>query len=140
MTSLLLIISFLLHLVALVGIFQLFKQVQFLKKDSSQDVMELLETYLEEIKEENRFLEREIGNPNRNPVSPGNAEAEQKEEQKEEVSEYIPEDAEVEDDSQTSLQAKILQLYDQGITGEDIARQLNCGKTEAELVIKLHGK
>lgn len=124
------------HLVALVAIFQLFKQVQFLKKDSSQDVMELLETYLEEIKEENRFLEKEIGKPINKTASPVNAEAEQKEE----VSEYIPEDAEVEDDSETSLQAKILQLYDQGITVEDIARQLNCGKTEAELVIKLHSK
>lgn len=124
------------HLVALVAIFQLFKQVQFLKKDSSQDVMELLETYLEEIKEENRFLEKEIGKPINKTASPVNAEAEQKEA----VSEYIPEDAEVEDDSETSLQAKILQLYDQGITVEDIARQLNCGKTEAELVIKLHSK
>lgn len=124
------------HLVALVAIFQLFKQVQFLKKDSSQDVMELLETYLEEIKEENRFLEKGIGKPINKTASPVTAEAEQKEE----VSEYIPEDAEVEDDSETSLQAKILQLYDQGITVEDIARQLNCGKTEAELVIKLHSK
>ncbi len=140
MTSLLLIISFLLHLITLAAIFQLYKQVQFLKKDSSQDIMELLETYLEEIKEENRFLEREIGKPTSNTVSSANAEAGQKEEQKEEVSEYIPEDAEVEDDSETSLQAKILQLYDRGVTVEDIARQLNCGKTEAELVIKLHSK
>ncbi|MFB4167469.1 DUF6115 domain-containing protein [Virgibacillus sp. JSM 102003] len=134
MTSLLLIISFLLHLVALVAIFQLFKQVQLLKRDSSQDVMELLETYLEEIKEENRFLEREIGKSNNKTAV--NAEAEKKEE----TSEYIPVDAEVEDDSETSLQARILQLYDQGITAEDIARRLNCGKTEADLVIKLHGK
>ncbi|SEQ57468.1 hypothetical protein SAMN05216232_2737 [Virgibacillus subterraneus] len=139
MTSMLLIISFLLHLVALVAIFQLFKQLQLLKKDSSQDIMELLETYLEEIKEENRFLEEEIGKTNSETVAPSSIEfeAEQKEEN---VPEYIPESAKVVDDSETSMQAKILQLYDQGLKVEDIARRLNCGKTEAELIIKLHGK
>ncbi|SDQ60036.1 DUF6115 domain-containing protein [Virgibacillus salinus] len=139
MTSMLLIISFLLHLVALVAIFQLFKQLQLLKKDSSQDIMELLETYLEEIKEENRFLEEEIGKTNSETVAPSSIEfeAEQKEEK---VPEYIPESAKVVDDSETSMQAKILQLYDQGLKVEDIARRLNCGKTEAELIIKLHGK
>ncbi|MBP1949152.1 DUF6115 domain-containing protein [Virgibacillus litoralis] len=139
MTSMLLIISFLLHLVALVAIFQLFKQLQLLKKDSSQDIMELLETYLEEIKEENRFLEEEIGKPNYEPPA-SSTEGFEVEQKKEIVSEYIPESAKVVDDSETSLQAKILQLHDQGLKAENIARRLNCGKTEAELIIKLHGK
>src|SRR5690625_6659662 len=45
------------------------------------------------------------------------------------------------DDSiETSLQAKILQLSHQGYDADEIAGKLNCGKTEAALIIKLQEK
>lgn len=139
MTSMLLLISFLLHLIALAAIFQLFKQVQQLKKNNSQDIMELLETYLEEIKEENRLLEKEVNNqtPPKNSVPP---ETDDINKQNNGKDDYIPQVYNVMDDSETSLQARILQLHGQGQTVDKIARNLNCGKTEAELIIKLHGK
>ncbi|MDY0396397.1 hypothetical protein RWE15_21250 [Virgibacillus halophilus] len=39
-----------------------------------------------------------------------------------------------------STEAKILQLHQQGKQTEEIAKELGCGKTEAELVIKFHAK
>src|SRR5699024_11546803 len=44
----------------------------------------------------------------------------------------------MDDSYETSLQSQILQLYDQGYSEEDIAKQLNCGKTEVELIVKFH--
>lgn len=37
-----------------------------------------------------------------------------------------------------STQSKVYQLYDAGYTTEEIARQLDCGKTEIDLMLKFH--
>ncbi|KGP74043.1 DUF6115 domain-containing protein [Pontibacillus yanchengensis] len=42
------------------------------------------------------------------------------------------------DTYEPSLQSTIYQLYDQGYSKEEIAKKLNCGKTEVELMLKFH--
>lgn len=61
MTSFLLIVSFLLHIVAFIAIYQLYKQTQLPKKEKvSQEMIELFDMYLAEIKKENKRLENTL--------------------------------------------------------------------------------
>lgn len=145
MTSFLLIISFLLHIVAFIAIFQLYKQAQISKQDSSSsEMMELFEVYLAEIKEENKRLEETLLDKKEyiptDDTFTATPQVNEKPWQKESSDGYkVPE---VDDQVQfeTSLQANILQLYNQGMSNEDIARKLSCGKTEVDLIVKLHAK
>jgi response regulator of citrate/malate metabolism len=41
---------------------------------------------------------------------------------------------------EASLDSQVLLLHQEGYTAEEIARKLNCGKTEAELIIKMYAK
>ena len=150
MVSFLLIISFLLHILALFAIFQLFQQLQSYKKqDDSQEVMEVLEIYLEEMKEENNRLQTllEINNQQENNVEIG----QQSEQISYKETERYASDSEVLDldylldelpvsQVDTSLESRVLQLHAKGIKIEEIAKNLNCGKAEAELIIKLYQK
>lgn len=45
---------------------------------------------------------------------------------------------EVNDSVESSLEGKVLQLYHQGLSIADIAKKLDCGITEAELIIRFH--
>lgn len=45
-----------------------------------------------------------------------------------------------EESYQPSLQSSVFQLYDQGYSTEQIAKQLDCGKTEVDLMLKIHPK
>ncbi|HLR41070.1 MAG TPA: hypothetical protein VK091_05295 [Virgibacillus sp.] len=148
MTTLLLMISFLLHLLALVAIHQLFKQIQTYKQaktaENTEDITDLLETYLEEIKDENNRLQMELtksrasSKPDKNN---GTTSSLEKIEQTPIDSIYGEAPCFDTDDSiETSLQAKVLQLSHQGYDAEAIAEKLNCGKTEAALIIKLQEK
>ncbi|MGY0691586.1 DUF6115 domain-containing protein [Virgibacillus sp. FSP13] len=150
MTAFIFFISFLLHVIALAAIYQLLKQIKQLKQqkqNSTNEVMELFDTYLQEIKEENRMLEARLGNndrkdsgePQQTTMHKNTPDPNRQMEHADNTTELIPE-AEADDSFETSLQARILQLYDQGYAHDEIASKLNCGKTEAELVIKLHGK
>lgn len=152
-TAFLLLVSFLLHIVTITAIYQLVKQIKGLKQNNTADIAELMEVYLQEIKEENRMLETKLGNTN------GTGEPNQKQDKKMDVKQtaedQAPEkqptdntlaplpltpEAEAGDSFETSSQARILQLHDQGLSNEKIASQLHCGKTEVELVIKMHAK
>lgn len=135
MTSMLLVLSLLIHLITLTAFYQLFKQVQTLKQDRSDDVTKLMETYLKEIKEENRLLETTLSQTETRVEPATKAAAD-----KTDSSAYTPATDHVADESKLSLEAKVLQLYDRGLEIENIARQLNCGKTEAELIIKFNKK
>ncbi|MFD2044130.1 DUF6115 domain-containing protein [Ornithinibacillus salinisoli] len=148
MTSFLLIISFLLHIITLSGVYFLLKQVQSLKDNNHTDLPELLETYLEEIKTENERLQHEISTSS--PIKSVSQKVEELSDHEkinvvetddfEQNSEYTPENMEtMNDEVQASLQARILQLHQKGYSNEKIARNLNCGKTEVELTIKLYG-
>lgn len=148
MIAFLFIISFLLHIISLVALFQLIKQQQQNKQqESSQEVMAVLEVYLNEIKEENNRLEDLLAKQQQSPTEPSK---ETKPTPPQEI-----EEAENEDDSSeldellkelpkdqldASLESKVLQLHAQGQNVETIAKTLGCGKTEAELIIKLYNK
>src|SRR5690625_7934947 len=51
---------------------------------------------------------------------------------------YNPELVQTEDVSETSLQARMLQMHHQGKTAKEIAQSLNCGHTEVELTLKFY--
>ncbi|WP_099158124.1 DUF6115 domain-containing protein [Virgibacillus ndiopensis] len=149
MTAFIFLISFLLHIIALAAIAQLLKQIKQLKQRThSEDVIELLEAYLQEIKEENRILEEKLHNNSlqkKRQTVDEVAQEKSVDHQKnpktdDSEKDYKVLDIEADDTSETSLQARILQLHAQGLSTETIAKELNCGKTETELIIKLHNK
>lgn len=144
MISLLLIISFLLHIIAIFGIYQLYKQLQVVKQEDSSDVIELFETYLQEIKDENNRLQVELSGKvsqekTESPQQPEMYNKKQTTSENEKVSNYKPPENQMDDSVEASLQARILQLYNEGLQETEIAQKLNCGKTEVALIIKLHG-
>ncbi|ASN05706.1 DUF6115 domain-containing protein [Virgibacillus necropolis] len=143
MTSFLLIISFLLHMVTFTAIYQLYKQTKLPNQNSSsQEIMELFEVYLAEIKEENNRLEQTLLDKEHKPDDEVCPVPHMKEEVNPEGVDDTYTTPKVDDDVhyKTSLHAKILQMHDQGMPNEEIARKLNSGKTEVDLIIKIHAK
>lgn len=143
----LMIISFLLHIILLASIYYLFQQIQSLKQEHTKEVTDLFEMYLQEIKAENSRLENEIPlqkPPNKQEpvIEPTPIRMVRQENEPEAVEEiqYMPQTNTVNDHYETSLEAQILQLYHLGLSADDIAKKLNCGKTEAALVIKISGR
>ncbi|GLO66022.1 DUF6115 domain-containing protein [Oceanobacillus kimchii] len=146
MSSLLWIISFLLHMIALLAIYKLLQQIQVLKQRpaSESNIDSKLKHYIEEIRQENQNLQALIqkgATPDQKQQS--NGVLEEFNLQEEPFSEQIKENfssEDAEDTVEASLEAKVLQLYNQGKTIDEIASELECGKTEAEIIIKLHQK
>lgn len=143
----LMIISFLLHIILLASIYYLFQQIQSLKQEHTKEVTDLFEMYLQEIKAENNRLENEIplqkpSNKQEPVIEPTPIRMVRQENEAEAVEEiqYMPQTNTVNDHHETSLEAQILQLYHLGLSADDIAKKLNCGKTEAALVIKISGR
>lgn len=145
MQSFLLIISFLLHIIVLVAVYYLFQQIQLLKQDNTKELTDLFETYLKEIRSENRRLESKI------EFSTFSNERKEKINELKDLTEkydltFNENEAPklntdtIHDQFETSLDAKILQLHHQGMEVSEIAQMLNCGKTEAELLINLYDK
>jgi hypothetical protein len=128
-------------------VYYLFQQIQILKQENTKEITDLFETYLEEVKMENKRLEDLLSDkePQSNleynnrpsvvnitkPVNKPNLVEHNK---------TILQTEAINDQFETSLEAQILQLYNQGIEAEEIAKKLNCGKTEAALVINLYKK
>src|SRR5699024_2014990 len=122
MTTFLLIISFLLHLLALVAIYQLFKQTKTYKQakttENTEDITDLLETYLEEIKDENNRLQMELTKSrasSKPDTDNGTISSLEKIEQT--PIDSIYEEApyfDTDDSIETSLQTKVVQLSHQG--------------------------
>lgn len=152
MISFLLIISFLLHLITLGAVFQLLKKVQELENSANSiEVTAVLERSLEEIKSENDRLQALMANH-----KPSSDELENKqEEMKQPEGETLPlqpeskkMDADVDrllaeaagDELEASLESRVMQLHAKGLTNEEIAQALGCGKTEAELIIRLYNE
>ncbi|TFJ94685.1 DUF6115 domain-containing protein [Lentibacillus salicampi] len=137
----LLLLSFLVHILTLAIIFLLFKQIQSVKQHNQQEWMKWMDTYLEDIKKENRHLEETLSGiasqPEKN-MQP-KTDSEPAVESNEQIADdFTPEVDHIADDSHMSLEAQVLQLHDERMTVENIARKLNCGKTEAELIIKIN--
>ncbi|AIF45462.1 DUF6115 domain-containing protein [Virgibacillus sp. SK37] len=143
MVSFLLFISFLLHILTFIIIFQLIKKINTLQQvQSPSEIMDLFDTYLEEIKAENEYLQKTLNNIPEENKQKNTDEKVSNLPHSDETDQpfYAPHQEMPEDKMVASLQARILQLYQNGYTAEEIAKQLDCGKTEAALVIKLHAK
>lgn len=147
MTSFLFIVSFILHIVSIVAIYTLSKQLSMNKStDNSAEIITLMEDYLEEIRQENRILQKELSGSNEEKgevfSTPSMKEAIQPaKEQIHAESLYNPlGNDEVQDEIEVSQQSRILKLYQEGLNADEIARKLGCGKTEVELIIKFHEK
>lgn len=131
-------------MILLLAVYYLFQQIQSLKEDNTKELTELFETYLKEIRNENRRLESEMKTnvPEINPVrAPRELDLDVDKSDITavvETDETILETDTVHDQFETSLEARILQLYHQGVEVTEIAQMLNCGKTEASLIINLY--
>jgi len=143
------IISIVLHIVTLFLIYFIYKRFQSLHELNLPDVKELLEQTLFAIKEENERLHENIKNTKPTVVAKDKNLEQQKhvEIQPERIS--ITKNVEnqnrnessllnhtVEDKYEPSLHGQILHLYEKGLTKEEIAQTLNCGKTEVELILR----
>jgi len=155
MVPILFLISFSIHIALLIVTWRLVHQVKTLKNNQPEAIMDIFETYLEEIKAENRKLQS--GSPNKqshlnntakqkkktsaeehqiqeasNTETTGSAEKVQTEE-KNDVESY-------KSDVSLSFEANVLHLYSQGLTVEEIAKRLNRGKTEVMLTVKFYNE
>lgn len=151
MVSFFLIISFLLHFVLLFSLFQLLKKVQKLENETdSKEIVEMLENSLEEIKRENNRLQlilnedRKRNKRNLEPLEPKEQKIKntiiENEEQtaSEEIDHLIGTSPGYK--VEASLESQVLKLYADGLSIDEIAKKLDCGKTEAELIIKFYHK
>ncbi|WP_152656371.1 hypothetical protein [Oceanobacillus sp. CFH 90083] len=147
MSTLLWIISFLLHGISILAIYLLLKDKQSTARDKQTE--NVLKETLEEIQKENRMLqklleedkqlyEKPIQNMERKQalLNPAEEAAEAFVTAGEEV-EDLSQSIAYQDEVETSLEARILQLHANGETIDAIAKKLACGKTEAEIIIKM---
>ncbi|SDJ71900.1 DUF6115 domain-containing protein [Sediminibacillus albus] len=164
MLTFLVLFSLILHLLSFIVIRFLFQKIQNQTDaapqttESAKQTEELLSAYLHEFREENNRLINEILQE-KNPASPeqtnnnqpalteknnngrlnkayGNPPA-----QPEAETPYMPPlSDEQEDIVEESAAAKVYSLYDRGYSIEEIAKKLNLGKTEVELMVKFHRK
>lgn len=147
MISILLIISFLLHLIFLVIIYQLYQQIGNLKSERSRETEVLLSRFLDEIKQENRQLQQQLQQENKKEQNTATIKSQAKyepeqtaevnKEPENDISEFPPIPIATEDKVETSIESQVFQMHQKGISTETIAKQLNRGKTEVELLIKL---
>ncbi|WP_217585582.1 DUF6115 domain-containing protein [Lentibacillus saliphilus] len=145
MTPILIFFSFMLHILAFIIIFILYKKINAQENQTPEEVMDVLDSFLQDIKEENTHLLAQI---NRNSTTeqkveealPDEGIAHAILEKKDDALHLKAPQSNVEDTYEQSLQSRILHLYGQGHTIEEIAKQLDCGKTEAELIIKMYSK
>lgn len=166
MYPLLLAISFILHLFALFWIFLLsmrLKRANEIEKRQAEiqnEIEDLFQSYLLEMKEENEKLLNLIGKSTNHAgmeqKPPANNRkmthqiyqtqnpeklrtSSQQEKPKPKPKEYIPPVPIVEDRLETSLNSQVVLLHEQGFKAEEIAQKLNKGKTEIELILKFNG-
>jgi len=158
MTSFLFIVSFLLHILLLITVFYLYQHIQSLKNNQTSEVEHMLNNFLQQLKLENEELEKKIHQANITPDEKQklrkhiNEEARETKETNEmseshktietnESSYEFPpihmEEPNV-DQVETSLHSQVFHLHKKGLTIEEIAKKLNRGKTEIELIIKLN--
>ncbi len=183
MTTFLLVISFLLHFIALIAIVILSvrvsktKELELKQEKVAREVEETFTAYLLEIKEENERLmnileqsgqtdvadkqERATEETGYRPPVPDAPQAqenhsfqetleEQSKKHREEKPQKVEDPSPIEETNasdyqkeeayQPSLQSSVFQMYDQGYSTEQIAKRLDCGKTEVELMLKIHPK
>jgi len=141
MTAFLLLISIVLHfftffiLIILHKKFKLAISVDEMKRQK-REMEDLLSAYTVEMKEENERFLMQLNE--RFSSETAQVVSEKKEENHGRTEEYtlpLPEESER---YEQSLQAKVFNLFQEGYTANDIAKKLNKGKGEIELLLKFH--
>ncbi|UOR12706.1 DUF6115 domain-containing protein [Halobacillus amylolyticus] len=139
MVYFLLAISFILHGVLILTIMVLFNKVkqteelELRQKQVSSEIEEVFNAYLLEIKEENAKMDGWL----KHTSQQSKQRPEQNSIDTEEKPDYTPPlPLEGEEDYQPSLQSSVIVMYQNGASMEEIARELNMGKTEVELLVK----
>lgn len=163
MTSFLLIISYALHIITIFIIYKLIQRIRTLKNIETSNIETMFNEYLEAFKEENRKLQNIMLEESKTVHHPDKDRQEVKdnvnslqlnrEEQKDDllkkeekypsqtfINDPLPNVNSNNDMIELSLQSKILDLYNRGWNEEAIAKELNCGKTEVVLTIKMYTK
>src|SRR5699024_10197684 len=157
MTSLLLIVSFLLHAVLLIAICQLYQQLQQMKQTKENASQKIVQQFIAEIKEENKHLQAQITAQYASPDVHENQQLKDESNmtshsttsrtiptEQEKSMKHIDSIIELTDNkheqTEVSFEGKVLQLYQQGFDVDQIAKQLNSGRTEVDLIIKLQSQ
>ena len=146
MVSLLLIISFLIHIILLLAVYYLYTQLQLIKNNKDENLQELLTNFIHEIRAENEQLKLQLDETKRNekkhinaPPLPKHLKPLLEKQEEEENRKKSKSSLSIKKDRlETSLEVQIAQLSKQGLSIEEIAKKLNKGKTEVELILKLN--
>lgn len=152
MTSFLLIISFLLHIILLTAVFQLNQQLQKTKKQTNDEIEEVLSLFLKEIKVENEQLkemlsssreqdEKQVAKEMKGKSSVAKKQVDKTSDTVERP--ILPIETLInnqEDVVEQSAESKIISMHEQGLSIEEIAKQLHRGKTEVALIVKMYQK
>lgn len=158
----LLFISLILHLITFIVLRTLFSklkknaQAEVKSQQDTKEIEALFEAYLAEIQEENEKLmsalyQDDITTDTRHSISDKSQSEDsftldpsstyQKKTTIKENPAYTPPiNNAAEDVVEQSFHARIYALKDQGYSTEEIARKLDCGKTEVGLMLKFHPK
>lgn len=156
MTSLLLLLSFLLHLILFIILIRLVQHMQQLKQNQTEQLETLIAEFTEELRMQNERLERSLSNPPQ-AAKPFQSSFQHALEQLNDEASVVQRDdhetvktvtsstattnvlstADKEDKIEMSLESKVMQLAAEGKSVSEIAKQLNRGKTEIELLLKL---
>jgi len=134
-------LSFLLHIVLLLAVYYLYQQLQLTKQHQEKQLETVLADFLDELKRENERLQSQLEKNTSDytqnvPVQTDPVYNVEENEKNWPVNNV--DDSDKKDQVETSLESQILQLNHQGFSIEEIAKQLNRGKTEVELIVKLH--
>lgn len=142
MIYLLLLISFIIHLLTFVVIKQLKEhlarpdQIMSELTEKQKEIEDLLAVYLLEMREENIRLESLLNQDEEGQV-PMNEEKLMLREKENNYQAFRPiVSTDKKDIVEQSTEGKVLSLYENGESVESIARKLNRGKTEIELYLK----
>ncbi|MFC7320471.1 hypothetical protein [Halobacillus campisalis] len=137
----LLIIGFIIDGVIVLGLMTLFtkmkktEELELRQKEVAAEIEDLFSSYLLELKEENKRLEGKL-------VQPVKTETAFREHETANVREdyHPPEPMETEVLYRPSRSFQVISRYNSGVPIERIAKELNIGKTEAQLILKFQEK
>ena len=160
-----LLLSLILHGVTFIFLFLLYQKLQENKErenvieQKEKEIDELFHNYLVEIKEENQKFTEQINKMKKQQDKQRTQQQQSKESviEKEDSTEFeaepfftkenfpdeldyeplIPQE-EHEPVYELTMESRVMHLYDQGYSADQIAKQLNVGVTEIELMIKIH--
>ncbi|SEP57893.1 DUF6115 domain-containing protein [Piscibacillus halophilus] len=147
MNSFLMLLSLLLHGVSFVVIFKLYQKVQNINSSDAyfeqkvKETEDMLNSYLLEIKDENEKFIHKVSKLETSDTDTFNHDKvdSKTNDDYEKINQEDQDDVPV-NMEQPSDEAQILYLFDQGYTIEEIAKKLNKGNTEVDLIVKFNQK